>query len=92
MHFLSRFLKDRSLSTTTLGKRRACVDIRFERPNVLRVVADRGVSVLKMDAELAPLPDTFVVLDSDGKRIRSTGQFYVSTETIDPWHALTDVF
>jgi len=49
------------------------------------------ISVLKADAQLALVPEDVVVVDPDGKAIKAAGKFYVTVETIDPYHAVVDI-
>jgi hypothetical protein len=76
-----------------IDKPRACVRVRVERTRTactLRV--DGGVSVLKPDARVAPLPEGIVVLNEDGTVCEAVGRFYVTLESFDPYHLITDVF
>jgi len=64
------------------------VEVVSLRPCVLRVTED--ILVLKRGVRLAKLPTDVQVLGDD-TRVRASGEFYISTETFDPYHALTDV-
>jgi len=59
-------------------------------PCTLRI--QDGIHVMKPDAHIAPLPDGTVVLHVDGSVCEPTGRFYVTTESFDPMHMLTDIF
>lgn len=49
------------------------------------------IVVLKADALIAPLPKEIRVLDQDGKVFKTSRQFYITTESFDPWHLLTEM-
>jgi hypothetical protein len=92
MHFLNP-KGGRDIGGRALWKLRACVTVRVEfrdRKPVL-VVKPGSVSLLKGDAVLTELPKEISVIDEDGKRIKATGKFYVTTETFDPYHCVTDL-
>jgi len=91
VHFLTQF---KSWRDEAIGKPRAAVVVEVEKkraPCTLRV-QDGSICILKSDAIMAPLPDGVVVRSADGKPIKPTGRFFVSTESFDPYHLLTDVF
>jgi hypothetical protein len=90
LHFITQF---GSVRGDVVGKPWACVTVRVERsrrPCTLRI--QEGIFVLKHDTLIVPLPDGVVVLQPDGKRCKPTGRFYVTTESFDPCHLLTDIF
>lgn len=61
---------------------------------VMREGEERAnIGVLKPPVQLAELPDDVAVVDADGDKLKpSPGRkFYVSTETIDPCHALVEL-
>ncbi len=41
---------------------------------------------------LRRLPDDFKVFNEDGEDVPALGEFYVTVETFDPHHLITDVF
>ncbi len=91
MHFLTHFGRFRE---DAIVKPRACVAVRVTRqrgPCTLRI-EDAPLRILKADALMAPLPEDVVVLHVDGRVCKATGRFYVTTESFDPCHMLTDVF
>ncbi len=91
MHFLTHFGRFRE---DAIGKPRACVAVLVTRqrdPCTLRV-EEEPLRILKADAMMTPLPEGVVVLHADGRVCKPTGRFYVTTESFDPCHLLTDVF
>ena len=91
MHFLVHFKRWREQA---IGKPRAAVVVEVEKqrsPCTLRV-QENSLCILKSDTLMATLPEGVVVLSSDGKPVKPTGRFYVSTESFDPYHLVTDVF
>lgn len=94
---MAHFLRDgRAVRHAVLPGPRAAVCVRVEkrRPLVLRLDLDpeEPILVLRYDAQVAYLPPGTTVLDPDGEVVEPTGQFAVTLETIDPYHALTDLF
>lgn len=68
----------------------AAVLVRRTARNDLVVQAE--MFLLKPDVEIAPMPQRLHVLDERGKPIpASSGEFWISTETFDPYHAVCDV-
>lgn len=90
------FLKKSEVHARTLGKPRACVNVKVEGRDRLVVCGGddgkHGVFVAKIDSQWSELPERIKVVGPDGKVIKpSKGkQFYVSTETFDPFHALLE--
>lgn len=74
-----------------IGKSRAAVTIRVKNRNEL-VVADDGICILKADALISKLPDGVRIYDPNGKEVTPTGSFYITTESFDPFHIVTDIF
>lgn len=64
------------------------VEVVSLRPCVLQVTGD--VFLLKRGIRLAKLPTDVQVLGDDTP-VKASGEFYISTETFNPYHALTDV-
>jgi hypothetical protein len=86
MHFLGRYeFKFRRHAI------RACVTVLVARgrgkDGTLEVVPG---SVAVMDAEVVRLPDGVMVVGPGGEVIAPTWGFWVTTESIDPYHLLTD--
>ena len=71
-----------------IGKPWACVTVRAEGKRL--VVVPGSIGVLKSDALVMPLPLEIEVCEEGGWRIRPERKFYITTETFDPYHALTD--
>lgn len=88
MHFMQA--RGGLLDSITLGKRRAAVQVRVESKKLLRVC--ERILVLGGDVELAKVPTDIVVVDGEGKVVKPSGEFYVTIETFDPFHALVDLF
>jgi|WetSurMetagenome_2_1015567.scaffolds.fasta_scaffold11132_2 hypothetical protein len=73
---------------------RAAVRVRVEphkRREPRKLVVESGVFVLKAnDVALVPLPEDVVVMSKGGEVLKPTWGFWVSVETFDPYHVLTD--
>ena len=92
MHFLSSHIQRSFLRPTPFEKPRAAVRVRWkERVLVLEPHAE-PIVILKADALLFPLPEETQIVAPDGEIIRPKGRFWVTTETIDPIHLVTDIF
>lgn len=75
--------------TLTLDKPYAAVKVQRVSKDKFILCSD-GVSLLKNDAKLTELPDMFVIETEDGERVQPSGQFLITTETIDPYHLIVD--
>jgi hypothetical protein len=78
-----------------IGRPRACVTVKVidhkgKRLQVQTGDGAKAISVLKADALVTPLPDGWTVVDDEGEPIRPTWGFYVTTESFDPAHLVTD--
>ena len=79
-----------------LGYERGIAGVLVKRGNkdaLVVVVESEAIEifVIKPDARVSRLPDRFTVLDTDGNRITPLGEFWINTESFDPYHALCDV-
>lgn len=54
------------------------------------LVVCQGIEKTKDDALWFLLPEDIKVLDDDGNVVRPSGKFYITVETIDPYHLLAD--
>lgn len=85
MHFLRKDeLRSRRVTL------RACVEARIEREGRTRRLVVEGPLRFTKGTEFAPLPPDVTVLDSEGNRLEPTWGFWVSLETFDPYHLVTD--
>lgn len=92
---MSHFLSNKSSGGRMVGRPRAGVRVRFE-PGKKALTLDpdpdaKSIYILKADTLVADLPNTFRVLDNKGKVVKASGQFAVTTETLDPYHVLVDL-
>jgi hypothetical protein len=86
MHFLLK----KELYQRRRVRVRACVMVRLEAGSgVRRLVVDGPVSITS-GTEFSPLPADVMVVDSEGNILEPTWGFWVSLETFDPFHLLTD--
>ncbi len=95
MHFLTA---EEARGERAVGKPYACVVVKVSRithrgvrRRSLTVCTDRGVSVFRADALVVPLPESVGVVLEDGDVLRPSRTFWVTTETFDPYHLLTDM-
>ncbi|MFB5269350.1 hypothetical protein ACE41H_21560 [Paenibacillus enshidis] len=72
-----------------LGRPYAAVQV--EHINKVLVVIPGSVSILKEETKITKLPSAYPVVDSEGYLIKPSGQFYITTETFDPYHMVIDL-
>lgn len=84
------FLRKSEVQGFTLTRPRACVSVRVEKDKL--VIEPGSIAVLKIGVLLSPVPDRVKVVGPDGKVVKpSKGkQFFVTTETFDPCHAVLE--
>lgn len=87
MHFLKR---DELYGGIRTSKPWAAVQVRIERGSPRTLTIQPGVSVLKVDVMLIPLPENVRVVDGDGNAVVASHRFWVTTESFDPFHLLLD--
>lgn len=86
MHFLK---KDEMYGERAVGRPYAAVKVRLEGKSTLRIA--EGICVLKFDTLLVPLPTRITVVGPNGETVRASRRLYCTTETLDPWHLVTDM-
>lgn len=70
---------------------RPWVAVCVQKVKANEVVVAGGIDIVKAGATLAPLPDRIKVVSSEGDVLRpERGRFYITTETIDPYHLICD--
>lgn len=96
MHFLSSHIRRSFLRPEPLGKPRAAVRVWWRKPHAGALFLELHVDpivLLKADALVFPLPEEIrIVASTDGEVIRPKGKFWVTIETFDPAHLVTDIF
>ncbi len=87
MHFLR---KSEVYGVTALGRPWACVKVKLSGRDVLEI--QEGISVGKADSQWVKLPERVKVVGPDGKQVKpSKGKcFWVTVETFDPFHMVTE--
>jgi hypothetical protein len=56
-----------------------------------RLIVEPDILILKArDVALVPLPEDVIVVSEDGEVLKPSWGFWVSVETFDPYHVLTD--
>lgn len=85
------FLRKDELFTRRLRKSKAVVSVRLNG-NSLVVGEDQRVGVADESLEWAKLPERISVVDPDGNALKASPEtvFYVSLETFNPYHLLTE--
>jgi len=79
----------RDSRSRTIGREHAAVMVEVGK-NAKLVVQDKGVQVLKSDTLIAKLPSNYIVVGWDGKGIGALNEFYITVETINPYHYVLD--
>lgn len=92
---MTHFLRKGEVSGSSVQQPIACVTCRLEKiggKEVLRLVDTEDViGILKVGSLVAPLPDRVSLLPAeDDVPIVAEHRFWVSTETIDPYHVVID--
>ncbi len=87
MHVLGRHVHG-----IVIGRQRAGVEVRVRARRELVVQAD-SIVVLKRDALISRVPSTISVVTEDGKPIAPAAgsAFWISTETLDPFHVVVEL-
>ena len=67
----------------------ACVKVELVNKTTLRVLP--GVALIKPGTYVQLVPEKINVIDGSSGEISASGRFYVTSETIDPYHLLIDV-
>lgn len=75
-----------------INKTRVAVQVeRIGRTRSFRVIPD-SICMINQGTLVANLPDDWKIVNEDGKEIKPAGRFLISTETIDPYHLVVDMF
>lgn len=95
MHFLRKNEVSESLLGDLVPNKNgvwACITAKLVDRTTLQV-QEEGIGILRRDAKVVKLPERMTVVGSDGKKIKpSRGRvFYVTTESFDPYHAVTEI-
>lgn len=79
----------KNTATRPIGKQYCAVKVEVKGKKLIVV---GGVEFVAPDTRIAVLPDGYEVQTMDGETIRPSGTFYITSETINPYHLLMDVF
>ncbi len=75
-----------------IEKDRAAVKVqRVGKSKLYRIVPD-SLCVMKQGTLVSNLPDDYKIIDENGEELNATGEFMISSETIDPYHLVVDIF
>lgn len=92
MHFLRKAELDRL--DCELGKNWAAVRVRVAGTRLVMTPGDDGhaIVVCKRDTLFVPLPDRIQVVGPDSKVVKPSkgSRFWVTVETFDPFHLVTE--
>lgn len=92
MHFLGAQWRRSGSRDIYLSHPHAAVRVRVVKKTLVLDPEEKcPIFVLRTDAVLREVPDTVEVFGPDGKRIRPSGRFLITTETFDPYHCLLDL-
>lgn len=67
----------------------ACVTVELVNKTTLRVLPK--IALIKPGSYVRIVPEKINVVDESGGMITASGRFYVTSESIDPYHLLIDV-
>lgn len=90
MHFLGKLARHEQRHLD--GPRVAVIVKWTSRRQSALVLVGSDVGVAKDGVRIAELPKKIRVLDPDGEPVAASGRFFVTTETVDPYHLLLDIF
>jgi hypothetical protein len=91
---VSYFLGRLSHTGSRLGSPRAAVRVRVASRRSLAIEEGVGaIVVVKPDTLIMPLPQEVSVVDAEGEVVSSSEgtRFYVTTQTIDPFHLVMEM-
>lgn len=78
--------------TEVLRSDRAAVKCTHKFRSKEYVPIEGSIVVIKAGCPVVPLLEDEVVVTSDGVRLNPTGRFFITAQTIDPYHLLLDIF
>lgn len=81
-------IRENRLDNTRIAVR---VEVKKQGHNVFLQPTDK-IIFLKPGSVLHKLPEAVKVISAEGEVITATGAFWVTAETIDPYHCVTDLF
>jgi hypothetical protein len=89
---MSHFLRQSEIASVSLHRPIAAVAVKVTGRRELTIDTTRGVFVLdpSKSVTLTRLPPDVVVMAPDGEVIKASRSFWVTTCTIDPFHAAID--
>lgn len=77
-----------------LGEKWAAVAVERcgdSRRHIYRVIPD-SVCMVGARTRVFDVPENYEIVGTDGKKIKPTGRFLLSADTIEPYHLLIDKF
>jgi len=91
---MAHFLPPRDIHEQGLPKERAAVqvEVRRGRGKSATLTTMPGVHIVPAGTRMTLLPEWVEVVNSKGAKIEATGRFYVTVESLDPYHLLVDLF
>lgn len=94
-HFLAGAVKKHACHPMTVIRSYACVKIELHRRSAKaggdQLHVHPGIFLIKPGSTILPLPDSIQVIDSETKEpIPASGRFFVTSESLDPFHLLLD--
>jgi len=91
---MSHFLTKPNFQTFPLRQRRMGTIVRVSRRDkTLTIQKDQdNVVILGGDAKVSWLSAEYRVLSPEGDKIKASGRFAVTLETLDPLHVVLDIF
>ncbi len=88
---MSRILTKKSNHVVFTKRPYVCVKIETTsyRPPTLTILPD--ILFLKTGTSLLRVPEDIIIQSQDGEKILPSGAFWMTSETIDPYHLLLDI-
>lgn len=75
-----------------IGQEKAAVKVEKIKGTKQYRIVPGEISIVRSDAVVAELPRDCSVVNDVGKEIKPMGNFLITTETIDPYHLVIDMF
>lgn len=72
-----------------LSQKRVCVKVERKKN---KLVVMQGIYELPPGTLLCSLYENDKVVDPEGNELKATGRYYITAETINPYHLLVDLF
>lgn len=88
-HVLDKYKRNHNSDSQEVGRPYVCVTVNNIGKKTLRLETGSG-ALINPDTKFTRLPEDIKVVDHHGEEIPAMRGFWISTESIDPYHILID--